>query len=428
MAGKDTISGTAKFACFRQPERFFVATGGIAGFFVCAGVENAVSGFYETVSERMADFEMTQINKKIENKSEGNFFLGIFKNHIISIVTIISTVFGGSVVFAYLDNIGYLSLFPAIISSPSVLVVIILVAFSYLLVGGIGLFFPYALFLHLRKNNPYYKRVFFNSIFNTLSLGACFFCILFYFYEYLDDCDFFRRSLILVWVILPIFTVAWWGIKLRYAKGKNKKWNKVLENGCYLFVCYLLTNVVSTLYGGLLLLGLIGDYSWLIFFVGFVICFNIIIANSVFYVKKVDDLVFWILPFVFLFIITVFIGINGNQVSEKMLYPVRFVERPSDASWYLLRSKLNNDNTAISEFDLQRIQKAFHCVPGEGCSLLYKNHRLNALYGYMAWNVGETRILCPKHIELDKLNKDKCLVIESKYLQPMNDGQYIDVR
>ena len=65
-------------------------------------------------------------------------------------------------------------------------------------------------------------------------------------------------------------------------------------------------------------------------------------------------------------------------------------------------------------------------------ALSRKINSKNALYGYMAWNLGEVKVFCPKSVEFYGkhteeellLASQKCLVLTADVLQPL-DRQYI---
>lgn len=58
--------------------------------------------------------------------------------------------------------------------------------------------------------------------------------------------------------------------------------------------------------------------------------------------------------------------------------------------------------------------------------------RNNALYGYMAWNLGDTKVFCPPTAENNKGKEEaaklaeECIVISGKSLQILNEN-YIDI-
>ncbi|AKG14333.1 hypothetical protein [Moraxella bovoculi] len=64
------------------------------------------------------------------------------------------------------------------------------------------------------------------------------------------------------------------------------------------------------------------------------------------------------------------------------------------------------------------------------CSMLdeyVKDMNDNVLYGYMAWNLGSTKVFCPQSVDFfdnesdNKEKSKKCPVIDGKYLQPISE-------
>ncbi len=96
----------------------------------------------------------------------------------------------------------------------------------------------------------------------------------------------------------------------------------------------------------------------------------------------------------------------------------------------------------ITTEGMEYIKKNFtREVPSEGidfdeeknkCAQPKNKLQKNALYGYMAWNLGEVKVFCPrsvefygKHTEEELLiASQKCLVLKADVLQPL-DKQYI---
>ncbi|WP_141562612.1 hypothetical protein [Neisseria weaveri] len=124
-------------------------------------------------------------------------------------------------------------------------------------------------------------------------------------------------------------------------------------------------------------------------------------------------------------------------IHQKLLYPARFVEIAEDSSWYILHNNYQINNkyreiNGINTYDLERLKtNFFRCRPNKKnpCSDIL-NQRQNALYGYMAWNLGNIKVFCPQHvkftkdIEKNKILAEKCLTINSEFIQPLS-GQYI---
>lgn len=104
------------------------------------------------------------------------------------------------------------------------------------------------------------------------------------------------------------------------------------------------------------------------------------------------------------------------------LYTLRFIEKPKNSSWYLIHNG-NTTSDKINGFDTKQINilkkefsKSYQCTGIEG----------NILYGYMAWNLGNTKVFCPQSVDFfdnagdNKEKSEKCLVIDGKYLQPIS--------
>lgn len=142
------------------------------------------------------------------------------------------------------------------------------------------------------------------------------------------------------------------------------------------------------------------------------------------------------------------ISLRVHNFPSYVFTPIRFTEKPDNSSWYLLHNNFQkNDGTqevsGIEKADLLRLKEKFK-VPFL-CHIA--DARNNALYGYMAWNLGNTKVFCPASVRNDEnakcqdKNKDgkcsekeqndanktafsQCLVIDGKFLQIM-DEQYI---
>ncbi|MCF7520625.1 hypothetical protein L4G92_00960 [Neisseria sp. ZJ106] len=120
--------------------------------------------------------------------------------------------------------------------------------------------------------------------------------------------------------------------------------------------------------------------------------------------------------------------------TSEILYPIRFIEKPQDSSWYLLT--IDKENNPLHPEDFVEMKKEFK--PGikefklDICEKddYLLNYRLaarkNALYGYMAWSLGDTKVFCPESAMnlQNKYEAKKCLVIKKDMIQPLNP-QYI---
>lgn len=121
----------------------------------------------------------------------------------------------------------------------------------------------------------------------------------------------------------------------------------------------------------------------------------------------------------------------------KSNHLVRFAESHKNSSWYLLHNNFQQNNgsqevNGIDENDLLKLKQKFKCSAlseterkeeGISCSNVLEK-RNNALYGFMAWNLGDTKVFCP----ISSINspqeelKNECIVINGKALQIMPEN------
>lgn len=208
-------------------------------------------------------------------------------------------------------------------------------------------------------------------------------------------------------------------------------------------------------------------------------CFFLLFAFTSFYIFIVLDIMIIVCTWVFM-LITLFLGLfdildpkKGISFSifcsciiavlifwgvlfsnhTNILSFFRFIETNQNSSWYLLHNNFQQNNgsqetNGIDKNDLRKIKEKFNCS-----SFLKKQERdniepqkkihcsttpeqrNNALYGYMAWNLGDTKFFCPATTDNTKadITKDKgtkereaaeklgkeCIVISGKALQIM---------
>ena len=134
----------------------------------------------------------------------------------------------------------------------------------------------------------------------------------------------------------------------------------------------------------------------------------------------------------------------SSTFALNSIHFIRFAETPKNSSWYLLHNNFQQNNgfqetNGINKSDLKALKKRFNsnlCTEKE-----LKEHTLqyystpasreNALYGYMAWNLGDTKVFCPSYVnnKFSNINNqitDNCIVISGKALQIMPEG-YISI-
>lgn len=139
----------------------------------------------------------------------------------------------------------------------------------------------------------------------------------------------------------------------------------------------------------------------------------------------------------------------------KVLYPIHYVEFRSNSSWYLLHNNFQQNNgsqetNGIDKNDLLKLKQKFKCSALSetekkekdiDCSPHFEQ-RNNALFGYMAWNLGDTKVFCPPTVDniltVDDTKKEEeqqkernrkkeqlrkeCIVISGKALQIMPES------
>lgn len=167
-------------------------------------------------------------------------------------------------------------------------------------------------------------------------------------------------------------------------------------------------------------------YQWVLVILGFIF----LIPMNIIAIKDFEDHLFRSTPFnikyhltiitIIGFVFIILLAVFGN-IKLQSLYLTKFIEKPKDSSWYIIHNG-NTTSDKINGFDTKQINifkkefsKPYQCTGIEG----------DILYGYMAWNLGNTKVFCPQSVDFFKTdNQDernamsqKCLVIDGKYLQ-----------
>lgn len=173
-------------------------------------------------------------------------------------------------------------------------------------------------------------------------------------------------------------------------------------------------------------------------FLDFLLCFLFyILGNDEYSQKNIKIILMCIILPVFVF--TIYF-LPSSIFTLDSIHFIRFAETPKNSSWYLLYNNFQQNNgfqetNGINKSDLKALKKRFNsnlCTEKE-----LKEHPLqyystsasreNALYGYMAWNLGDTKVFCPSYVnnKFSNINNqitDNCIVISGKALQIMPEG------
>lgn len=161
------------------------------------------------------------------------------------------------------------------------------------------------------------------------------------------------------------------------------------------------------------------------------------IAFSDYYKNKKYNKSIIMINSLFVFIYAIYLSSFSNY--ELSMYKTRFIEKPQDTSWYIIHNGNTTSETinGMTKDDIkQRKEMEFNAKDcekylgntnegKEKCKTDNNNQlneRPNALYGYMAWNLGNTKVFCPASVNFfdgkDNTEKSaKCLVVDGKYLQ-----------
>jgi len=237
---------------------------------------------------------------------------------------------------------------------------------------------------------------------------------------------------------------------------KDRK-NKITEEitTLLLFIMIIILSSATTFLYSLVFIIMTNDwlpgeetqYLYLLF-LGIMMLLNaFLVSRFIRYQKnnKNDHKKVLIFPCMIAFFSLLLIVILSENFSVRMLYPVRFTEIPQNSSWYLLHNNFQQNNgfqetSGIDRNDLLKLKQKFKCSAlsekekvekGISCSAI-PEQRNNALYGYMAWNLGDTKVFCPPTAENNKGKKEaaklatECIVISGKFLQILNEN-YIDI-
>ena len=306
-----------------------------------------------------------------EQKSSTGFLENIIK--LLSILAILGTFTGGFFIYSYLDTIGQLSIFPDVITNSPALIATAVVYIFVLLFFSIQFFLSFLFGLVISEKKLLESKLFIIFIiFIPILLGVLFIADCITMSSYLNN-----EKIILCFLMIFIFLF----YIIYFQLGKNKLY-KELENNI-LIMFYIIPAIVIT------------------------IC---LITNNYFF--YLDSLHF-----------------------------VRFVDPPKNSSWYLLHNNFQQNNgsqetNGIDKNDLIKLKQNFKCSILSKKEKVEKNikcssipeQRNNALYGYMAWNLGDTKVFCPPTIDNRKADStetklaEECIVISGKALQIMPES------
>ena len=345
---------------------------------ICARKNKNSKNVEETTTHRNLN-RLRQQRKQIQQSKQKTDYLEIFSK-LIGISTILGILSGGFVIYIYLLKINQLSILPDVISNSSsliaaitifILIYIIIISLHYLLLHS---FLPESssaiqdsLNSKSTKSNHSVKIIF--RLYNI--------CI----------------SLIIFWVIFRFLTIF-----LEYLFPQTNNTGIYLISFILILFIFLLT-LIDYYRKNLLNLFNLNDKESFISFTRLLITLIMII----------------------------YLMILGMGDKTRILNFTHIIEIPEDSSWYLLHNNFQQNNgsqetNGIDKNDLIKLKQNFKCsILSEkekadkniNCSSI-PEQRNNALYGYMAWNLGDTKVFCPPTIDNQKADSTKIKDDDSK--------------
>ena len=392
--------------------------------------------------------------KKANSQKKVNFLTIQDLNNLISsaipAITILGTIFGASITYKYLDSINQKSIFPDIIDTPSAFLSVSIVFSLILFCLFLSLSIPYSILFFNENKKTESKRIIYGMNQLLFCLVSCSPIFLFLILVWVELNS---RSIVALMLISPllIYLIGTYYYERKFLKKcKNAKGSKNFKNikiknfwwgATFSFFIPFLANFYPVVFIFIPISNnwINTNYHDIFFFVTlFLPMANIILSSFVIFNVNFSNKEKILALYSFLFIISFcffFASINiSNNFPSRLLLPLRIIESNQNSSWYLIHGKYNEKEiNGINAFDLHTIKLNFSCTEtkDENCSKT-TNNRKNALYGYMAWNLGDTKVFCPKSVSF--LDQDaasnieekssKCIVIKNEFIQIL-DNRYI---
>ena len=391
-------------------------------------------------------------NSWLEKASKILGFIGL----MFSVSAAIGIIWGGWLTFTYLSNIGFLSVFGEAISSPKSLIAILVVLGMVLFLIYFSFATPCFIFTFWNefKQSPpqlnYFRTqwgfkksvplLFWNLI------TPIFFYMIFIIMLWSDNFSEKTMTLFfwLIVVLTPVGQMFCWHYFISKPDNKSfwKQWRLWLP---FSFMICLFLSIFLSFYPLLLYIMLAtwipeGNIQYIfLFLTGIFLCLNLFFITS--YASSYHEdkkYKYFISPFVFTVSTLIIIVVLVNNFPLHLFSLIRFAEQPQNASWYLLHDDFQKNvgtrkHDSIEKDDLSRLKQTFTQPKPRSKA----NLRHNALYGYMAWNLGDTKIFCPVTADNTKVKDDtsnpklktslpeQCLIIRGQLLQPIPESYIV---
>lgn len=352
---------------------------------------------------------------------------------ILAIFSPVGLLIGGFVIYSYLSKLEAISLFANIIGSPAILLSVILVTFISLgMILSVPFYAPYFIAKLLSQCNHSDKKSYFGSVIVPI-IGSGFFIYGFYWFEHCKYKNFiFNIIAIILFICIPLIWVKLvFGIKIKI---KDLELDQVdwYLNGWILYSFFTISNFLLFLFQLIIIDNTENPYGWLISF-GFIYIINATIPTVFLQSKDSNSAVnldnIWYIPTILVLIVITIQTINLEfQVTSAVLNKLGYIEKPKQKSWYLIDKRFFDwyvqDGGNINRLRLEFVPKNkwVDVIPSAMLKPYYEYE--NSVYGYLAWNLGDTKIICPENVDITKpidVSNDihKCLMIKADYLQPL---------
>lgn len=350
----------------------------------------------------------------------------------------VSILLGAIAIYSYLSKLGAVSLFADIISTPASLLAIMIQ--PYLIILGI------VLLICTINSNFYIKSVKFltfqkdiKSLYIISTIPPLLIPTFFILNQlsYINNIyDYMLKHIDYIIFLYPIPFIIKDIIKIKETSTRNILQANIKN------IADIITLYSIPLFGAVVniilffVLGLIFEYltnkdSNYTLIITYIAIF-LIVYDSLIYIFELQKKI--IIRFAPIAIITIILTIIYPNL---LLGKLGYIEKNTDARWYLLDTRFINQNglvkkegtTGLNDKDtLIEWQKKFS-ANDDSDDKIDKNSTTykNAVYGYMAWNLGKTKIFCPHDVTIESTQRDKttldkvCLTINGDYLQPIPD-------
>lgn len=394
--------------------------------------------------------EIDDIQKNI-NQIGSNFWQQDFKNRIkkvfnllikiLPLFTFFIIVLGILHIYQYLKFINYDFLFPDVIGEPSLAITIIMVQFLFAVTLAVGFLSPFLLNIFVYTESSRNDTYLILKIFHTLSISYIIFNFIGFIIAFFSELNFGYFIYFSSFCFLILAIRACYVLRTYYEVKTTEP-----------FILSLLVTIPYCLYFSSSLYPIVQtvadkeNFVWLVFIIShLLIIFNSFMA--IFYAKsKHKNHIFPIICIIL--VVFGYFHLIPYQNYEVSLHKPKFIEKPQNSSWYILHNSNNPVETinGMTKQDIERHKQKF--IPNDwakfckiddfskknisNCKVLYdyaQDINPNALYGYMAWNLGNTKVFCPPSVDFFKTDNQnerntmsqRCLVIDGKYLQLVSE-------